>query len=46
LNILLGIGEGFIGSIAAFWLLLHVDFEGWFHQRRIRRGEKMDARRG
>lgn len=34
----------FIGSMIALVIYMHYDLEGWYEQRRIRRGEKLDRK--
>ncbi len=43
---LLGVGtfSSFIGSFIAIIVVLHWDLEGWWQQRRLEHGKKLDQR--
>jgi hypothetical protein len=41
---LIGISTSFIGSFIAIVVVLHWDIEGWWEQRRLERGKKLDQR--
>lgn len=42
--LLIGSVTSFIGSFVAILVVLHYDVEGWWEQRRLAHGKKLDER--
>lgn len=44
IGFLIGTLSSFIGSMVALALWMHYDLEGWWEQRRLAHGKKLDER--
>jgi len=44
IRFLIDILASFVGSFAAILVVLHWDIEGWWQQRRLAHGKKLDQR--
>lgn len=44
LTIIIGLGTSFIGSMLGFIVAIHYDLEGFWEQRHIERGRKIEER--
>lgn len=44
LTVIIGLGTSFIGSMLGFVVAIHYDLEGYWQQRHIEKGRKMEER--